>query len=700
MSWEGWLLCHDAPAKQAADYDCWNAAIVAKFFRPELAGRSVHLYVNEETVAELGRRLPGAPGIDGFVAAVSKGPAWVPQAGLCQMALRTLEEWRGHGRPQPPYVAYLALFVLAAGLEGDFAPHAYYPRLHTLLGEDPDEGMLPSFDRMYELWIDLEQWSQLDKRGELGVFEVQWVGDYVHVDIPRAQAILSETERAMLPSIFANAGLDPGFPPGEEDLGGLVRRYGHDDLAARTLRVLSDVATDLGCYLASVLLTELEAWDGTVPGRQHGAGAQHVPVKLCLLVDRVAGRASATLRGSVRADVPTGGFWITHAGAIGDLVALEGTPGWTTQLSTPQGEAIDAMRLDWEATSVWTTRDSNARFSFIGRSVRIFVTGAPFGLPGLLEANRIPTGAGFYVAFSRTAASALTPWLESECDAAQEIQLESGLPTGWQLWSVRRALDDQTVCGRYPILRVLRRCKIQLRHGLRLGGNTYFNCAPPVVGLDGGTGEELLWVSEGRLIRLSDRTFQLEPARQADSSIRVEARLEDGGVVDRLTLHIAAESHRWRQVRCGTRCGPHGEVDRRSDGLVVAGVSFPRGRPPTSEFSIGALHLPEWREAGGIRTIAIGRSFGEALAVRGEEWVAAWLPVWLIAMRRRGSALFCADGLEGALPSPVAHGGKRDQRLWRDTLWAGRKRIRPPEHRDLRLLWNRYIEMARDVQPR
>src|SRR5207244_433688 len=76
--------------------------------------------------------------------------------GLCKRALRTCLGWRDRELEVPPYLAYLALFVLAAGREGDFASHAYYPRLWDLLGE-PDTGRAPpSFDRMFDLWDDLE----------------------------------------------------------------------------------------------------------------------------------------------------------------------------------------------------------------------------------------------------------------------------------------------------------------------------------------------------------------------------------------------------------------------------------------------------------------------------------------------------------------------------------------------------------------
>jgi hypothetical protein len=65
---------------------------------------------------------------------------------------------------------------LAVGVEGDFAPHAYYPRLRTLLGEPSVVGAYPWFDRMLELWDDLERWASSDQAGRLGNFVASIAG--------------------------------------------------------------------------------------------------------------------------------------------------------------------------------------------------------------------------------------------------------------------------------------------------------------------------------------------------------------------------------------------------------------------------------------------------------------------------------------------------------------------------------------------
>ena len=108
--------------------------------------------------------------VDDFVTAVKSGPPGTTRQGLCQRALQTFEQWRNRGGFFPPYVGYLAMFVLAAGIEGDFAPHAYYPRLRQLLGEQPAIGQYPSFQRMLTLWDDFGTMGKRRPERQTGYF--------------------------------------------------------------------------------------------------------------------------------------------------------------------------------------------------------------------------------------------------------------------------------------------------------------------------------------------------------------------------------------------------------------------------------------------------------------------------------------------------------------------------------------------------
>src|SRR5215211_7041218 len=130
------------------DFQHWNDSIASHFFRPEMAGRRVFLFITEDVLLEISK---DSNGVNDFIEAVKAGPPNITRQGLCQRALQIMQDWRSKHFSFPPYIAYLALFVLSAGKEGDFAPHAYYPRLRSLLGEEPIAGQYASFDRMVSL---------------------------------------------------------------------------------------------------------------------------------------------------------------------------------------------------------------------------------------------------------------------------------------------------------------------------------------------------------------------------------------------------------------------------------------------------------------------------------------------------------------------------------------------------------------------
>jgi hypothetical protein len=186
---------------------------------------------------------------------------------VARRAVALKERWRRGRSPDepPPYIAYLALFVIAAGTDDEDLPeHAYYPRLRRLLGLPEEGGALPDFDRLQEVWRDLEKWSIEEMDGRLGVFRFQIAGGYVHVGIPRAQTLLTTAEIDSLPSAFAEAQFDPTIQPTELALSQALERWGHQ-LRRRTRRVLEARSDDpLRTALLDVVRAELAEWDGEI----------------------------------------------------------------------------------------------------------------------------------------------------------------------------------------------------------------------------------------------------------------------------------------------------------------------------------------------------------------------------------------------------------------------------------------------------
>lgn len=468
----------------------WNDTIAQRFFNPDMAGRTVHLYVNRRLVSDLEQDLGASAGA--FVDAVLEGPPWTTRNGICQHALQACQGWRARGLPFPPYIGYLGLFVLAGGAEGDFGPHAYYPRLRELLGE-PGDGRLPSFHRMHELWDDLETWSELDTAGKLGLFRSRSIGGQIHIGYPLAQSLLTEQERKALPGVFYNADLDPTVTPSAEELARALRSStSRHLLRPRTVRLVEDRNDDdQYTALLDVVADELAEWDGAVvtsnvggrPNRLASAG-----LRIGLDLDPVAKTASASLRCKLNREFPEEGIDVVIPGYSERFIAQEYMDNWSLPVATLEtGEYLDASRLDWKTGLTLSPGQTGLRLRLPGRPIRIFEDGISEGIPGLIEVHALPRAGSFYLAYSDHTWSQLAEWATTECRDFEHLELVSGLPRGWRLARVAEATGTDRVHDEFPFLSFPPGIRVLLVGGVRsASGNSFFSFAPPDVALEGG----------------------------------------------------------------------------------------------------------------------------------------------------------------------------------------------------------------------
>jgi hypothetical protein len=426
----------------------WNDLLASHFFQPASAGQPVYLFVTPELLGELGRQLGG--GVGEFVAAVRGGPPGVTRSGHCQRALQIAEGWRAGRFTYPPYIAYLALFVLAGGHEGDFAPHAYYPRLWELLGEH-SFGRPPSFDRMFELWDDLEQWSVQDRRGELGVFEARTVGGWVHVGLPLAQTVLTEAERHALPNIFADAGFEAGTPPSSRELKRALALFGRSRLRPRTMSALEQASGSFVEAVLDIAADDFQGWDGQVTVGPEGPSRTrqvNAGLRLCLVVDRVAGQIRARLRCRSQRELPDRGLVLSY-GPRGELSCTEFITGWSSPLvDVATGQSFEPVASVWSAGFSVTDRTAAWRLTLRPATVRVFVEGSADGLPGLVEVLNLPRGHPFYLTFPRVAWPLLGSWLEMECEGWRKFDINEGLPADWIFGAVAATAESDRSVSR------------------------------------------------------------------------------------------------------------------------------------------------------------------------------------------------------------------------------------------------------------
>lgn len=268
------------------DYTAWNRLLGNHFFGEDSGGRRVFFCITREILAGISG-LSAEDALNDFVAAVLLGPDWNrirgctlletkvhccvyvdPRWGMHRSnaianprGVRELHDlsahihWSDYGLTRldeehpdryPPYLAYLAAFVLAwTERDASYNGHDYYGPLLALLGGENRWPSKPVFGRKYlfkgsnhtinDVWADLRQFCEGYGRAELILpNNVLRPGHYV--DTPKFFGLMKASDLRNLDKLFASMEegnmLDPdAVPPARE----LVRRVSNSPQAAAFL---------------------------------------------------------------------------------------------------------------------------------------------------------------------------------------------------------------------------------------------------------------------------------------------------------------------------------------------------------------------------------------------------------------------------------------------------------------------------------
>jgi hypothetical protein len=687
------------PCRQtgAMDYLSWNNSLGRQFFRTENAGKRVFLYVTKELNDQIGAT-DGAT--EDFVAATLIGPPWSTRKGLCQRALQAMQDWRTRGCEFPPYIGYLGLFVLAATLDGPFPAYAYYPRLNALLGEPPHDGAPASFNRMYELWSDLEEWSNIDTDGQLGTFTADIAGGWLHVGIPVAQTVLTERERAGLPTFFAEFDFDPSAPPTDFELRQALLTRPPETLRPRSLTLLrsrDSAAADLCRALIGVVSDELKNWDGSVPGPNHSIGRRQVALRLCCSIDSIAAKVSFTLRCKASAELPAGELELVDPASGRSFVCSSSAMGWSSPLvERGSGAALDASLLDWRSGLTLEGVVQPLRLRLPALKVRVMGSGAQAKLAGFVEQRHLTPATPFYLVAHNDSIDTVERWGTRECLGFREVLARSGLPAGWRLYQVSAAVADSLIRTEFPNVSFPTALRLSLQGGVRVlpSSSQYFGFARPRVELvSGGEDIGVVPTCEGRpcVVEPGGERYRLPDGLPRGMPLRVAVESPDGTRLQRyLTLiddfpRSQEQSFLWFDRFGAPALEPLAGAARYSGALV-------EGAPVEIESFL--IPLVQQSEA----VILVGRQPGQISRWPAQQYPSDWQPIWVVRLRRKGGAVsFCGTSIQNAEPSLEVAEVRRQVEAWKELIWHRRRRIRPPESRLLRSLWRRYQDVARGI---
>lgn len=317
-----------------SEYEAWNAAIAAYYFTGEVRNRPAYLSLDDDDCRTIGAFAgltpPDAAGLAHAVRRelqTGRGRGW-----MFTPFTRASREWRSSGATGfPPYIALLALFVLAGtrmarDVEAGIVGHAYYARLNPLLDRpaDADPARPPGFEAVQQLWADLNRWLGDDQNGALGLPTARAHGHYTNVGWPLSQCLLRAADRSRLPDFFRAVALEPGTEITDPQLLVMLRNWAHPGcgFTRQGLRVVHATQDHVGDQVATVVHQELAAWDGELrdaQGRRRG--------DVLLLAEKLAGGRRVTVRFVARRPdgFPETG-WTTSAGLPVDVEAAG--EGW------------------------------------------------------------------------------------------------------------------------------------------------------------------------------------------------------------------------------------------------------------------------------------------------------------------------------------------------------------------------------------
>ncbi|WP_342678754.1 hypothetical protein [Methanofollis sp. UBA420] len=708
----------------------WNEHIARYFFNPDNAGKNVIIFVNKDIINGIGELYD--EGFDDFVRCLVRGPDFVRNTSenICKTAYETYCYGKQTDSEPPPYIAYLALFVCAATIDGDYDRNAYYPRLKDLVGDDQDINMSALFsDYISCLWKDLQIWSQVKKGEAYGRFTIMRRGGHRNVGIIYAQTILSENERKKLPIIFSRAGLDPTDPPTEDVLKLKLRRYGEPLFESRTKKLLNSnwgQENTLLSALIDLVLSELDRWDGTVPETgtegqdtlaatsQRGQRWVNVYARVCL--SKVPGDFSSHIRFKANPDnvvFPEDGleFKVGEAPHLIEKRLLDevfsshqtNKAGWSRPLQTSKDGRIDILKaelFDWSKGAVFVDREMNWKVVLRPANVRVFLPGGRENLPDTyVEAQHLERACPFLVACCDSVKQRIASWGKSETENFEQVS-SSGLPEGWSLFRGENAKNE---CKGFDPLTLPKEIRLRLAGGIRLsaGSNNFLHFAPPTIVVDGSSGDVTVTANDKEIPQkqVEGMQWDIPSCYKKGEPITIDVLVGGEKACSSRTIHLVdpelAEDFSKVPVIDSKgnllKCDEEGQPLRYAQGVVVYGVDV-------SEFGNVPLGAPTYLSDS---ITFLGPEPGMVACWPNDALPTEWSPVWALAKTGRNTrdVHYCGlPGDENSRPkgTPVTT-CRKTLKLWKESVWVNRKRNAPPKIPKLRKKWSKYMEVARNV---
>lgn len=253
------------------EYRAWNDAFAAEFFSGKYGGRPVYIDLEDEVFRRVAESIGVAPGRDAeaeFIAAVDGTLRIDDWGGIFRDHAEALLHFKlfedGTWPPQVGLLGFQSLVAERMRSEGDLRASNYYGRFLEILGRDPADGNLRqklanAFSNESDaLWAELNGW--LREKPEVRGLPTAFAFDSrVHIGLPMSQALVRESDRAVLHQMFDDLDLDAGQTIAGDDMERLLRSYIPTSHAGKSFKKLC-ADNSAAPRIAEVACLELASW--------------------------------------------------------------------------------------------------------------------------------------------------------------------------------------------------------------------------------------------------------------------------------------------------------------------------------------------------------------------------------------------------------------------------------------------------------
>ena len=257
-----------------ARYDALNAAVAEEVFGEQAAGRPVYLDLDHDALI----RIAGDTGFSDKatpaeeLVGIVKATLSSPDSETGTFGVHASRAWWWGLREStvpPPCIAVLAVLSLVAERmrqTEEFAGTNYYGRLLQTL--DIDEAHRDPVTRSFRketpfLWHTLNRWLE-ECNGRRGLPTAVAFDRLRYIGLPLSQAMVRVQDRAKLPMLFTQFGLQPGQRVSIQAMQELLADWLPRSPVTQSLkRLWSKPATKE--RISEIACAEMEAWDGQLP---------------------------------------------------------------------------------------------------------------------------------------------------------------------------------------------------------------------------------------------------------------------------------------------------------------------------------------------------------------------------------------------------------------------------------------------------